>query len=144
MSGPRIMVLQLRDIIKIGMIALIGIILIGFLIFFLVPKGHGATGDIYTPGTYAAQIILYNKPVDVEVTVSGKEITAIELKNMNTKQETFYPLFKTTLDELSPQIIKYQTTKIASKPETAVTSKILLDAVNAALEQAAVTNSDNR
>jgi uncharacterized protein with FMN-binding domain len=135
MSGTKIMVFQLKELIKTGVFALIGLVLIVALILFLLPKDNGApTG--YVPGTYAAQIILHSNPVDIEVTVSDKEIVGIELKNMKTEQEAFYPLFKPTLATLSEQILRYQTTKIATKKETAVTSQILLDAVDAALRQA--------
>ena len=136
MGGPRIMVFQMKEIIKIGMIILIGLILVGLLIFILVPRGSADAGTVYNSGTYAAQIILHNRPVDVEVTVNDREITNIELKNMNDTLEVFYPLFKPTLDGLSKQVIKYQSTRIATDPDTAVTSRILLDAIDMALSQA--------
>lgn len=136
MSGTKIMVFQLKELIKTGVFALIGLILIVVLIVFLLPNDKNGTAAGYVPGTYAAQIILHSSPVDIEVTVSDKEITNIELKNMKAEQETFYPLFKPTLETLSEQIIRYQTTKIATKKESAVTSRILLDAVDAALQQA--------
>lgn len=136
MSGTKIMVFQLKELIKTGVFALVGLILIIALIIFLLPKDKNESATGYVPGTYAAQIILHSNPVDIEVTVSDKEITNIELKNMKTEQETFYPLFKPTLENLSKQIIRYQTTKIATAKDSAVTSKILLDAVDAALEQA--------
>jgi uncharacterized protein with FMN-binding domain len=125
----------MKRLIKVGICALIGLILIIALVVYLVPGGDAQARD-YLPGTYAAQIILHARPVDVTVTVSEKEITDVQLLNMQADQETFYPLFRPTLDELAKQIIKYQTTKIATTPETAVTSKILLQAVDAALRQA--------
>jgi len=137
MGGTRIMVFQLKELIKTGIFALLGLVLIIALIIFLLPdKSKDAAAGGYVPGTYTAQIILHSKPVDIAVTVSDKEITNIQLMNMQAEQEVFYPLFKPTLDDLTKEIIRYQTTQIATSKDTAVTSQILLDAVNAALQQA--------
>ncbi len=143
MGGTKIMVFQLKELIKTGIFVLIGLILIIALIVFILPKNtNDSAFNGYAPGSYAAQIILHSKPVEVVVTVSDKEITNIELLNMKSDQEAFYPLFKPTLKELSKQVIKYQTTKITTSTETAVTSKILLNAIDAALKQAEVQTAN--
>jgi uncharacterized protein with FMN-binding domain len=130
------MVFQMKRIIKAGVCALIGLALILALIFYLTPKSGNGSSRVYAPGTYSARLILHSKPVDVAVTVTDKEITGVELKNMSADQEAFYPLFKPALSELSQRIIKYQTTKIAAPDELMMTSRILLNAVDAALRQA--------
>ena len=136
MSGTRIMVFSLKELIRTGIFALIGLILIIALIYLIIPKNNGGSSAQYLPGTYSAQIVLHQSPVDVFVTVNEKEILNVELGSMKTVQEAFYPLFKPTLAELSKQIVRYQTTKIAAEPNNAVTSRILLDAVASALEKA--------
>ena len=145
MGGTKIVVLQLKQLIKSALLALGGLILIILLIYFLVPKGGGGgTGDSsganaakYMPGTYAAQIILHNYPVDVLVTVTDKEITGVTLSEMPETGKAFYPLFKPTMETLSKEIIDTQTTNVISAQETEFTTKVLLSAVNAALEKAA-------
>ena len=137
MSGTRIMVFQMKQLIKVGIIILIGLALIIALVFYLLPKNTEATQSRgYVPGTYTAQIVLQNQPVDVAVTVDAHEITDVQLLNVNATQELFYPLFQPTMDELTKQIIRYQTTSLATSPENAYTSRILLNAVDAALLQA--------
>ena len=139
MTGPKFMVFQMKHIIKLGLCVVAALILIFLLLWAFTPRNQGITW-LYEPGTYAAQIILNSRPVDVLVTVSRNEILSVELRNMSETQEVFYPLFQPTMNELSRQIIRYQSTRIATQPENAVTSRILLDAVNLALEQAMISN----
>ena len=141
MRGTRIMVVQSKQLIKLGLCILAGIALVIALAIYFAPRPIAPTAG-FAPGSYAAQIILHSRPVDVVVTVDERQITNIELVNMREEQEVFYPLFRPTLDELSAQIIKYQTTRIATTPENAVTSRILLNAVDAALSMAALEPGD--
>ncbi len=144
MGGTKIVVVQLKELIKSALFALGGLVLIILLIYFLVPKSGGGEGDIsesmaaakYIPGTYAAQIILHNYPVDVLVTVTEKEITSVALSDIPESQEVFYPLFKPTIESLSEEIIKNQSTNVTTTQETEFTSKVLIAAINAALEKA--------
>lgn len=136
MGGTRIVVLQLKQIIRMGIFVLVGLGLIIAFIWFLTPRDKSGSSALYIPGTYAAQIILHNKPVSVEVTVNETEITNVELKDMLEVQEVFYPLFKPTMESLSKEILQKQSTNVSTSADTAVTSQILLDAVNVALEQA--------
>ena len=136
MSGTRIMVFQMKQLIKAGICILIGLILIIALVVYLLPKS--AVEAKYQPGTYTAQIILQSHPIDVAVTVDEQRITDVQLLNMVDSQRLFYPLFEPTLEELAKQIVRYQETKFATGPDNAVTSKILLQAVDAALRQAKV------
>ena len=137
MRGTKIFVFQLRDILKTAAFAILGILVIILLVRFLLPgnKEERSAGE-YQPGTYTAQIILHNLPIDVDVTVTENEIKEIALKNMLATQEVFYPLFKPTMEALSKEIIRTQTTNISSSSDDSVTSKILLDAVNEALRAA--------
>jgi uncharacterized protein with FMN-binding domain len=135
MGGTKIFVFQLKSIVRTGVIALIGLIVLITLVWLLMPKGTKGSAAVYAPGTYAAQIVLHNKPVSVEVTLSGDAITAIELKDMEAAQELSYPLFKPAMAALSREIIRRQSTDVAPAADSAVTSRILLDAVNAAIAQ---------
>jgi uncharacterized protein with FMN-binding domain len=92
--------------------------------------------NTYVPGTYTASIILHNNPVYVDVTVTEDEITSISLENMDEIQTLFYPLFRPIMNNLSEDIIKYQTLKVEGDSKFPVTSNILLSAVDSALSKA--------
>jgi len=140
MRGAKIFVLQVKDIIRTGIFVLIGLLLIILLVMALLPKKEASAQAVYAPGTYTAQIILHNKPVNIEVTVSEHDIMGIALTGMEESQELFYPLFKPTMSHLSKEVVKQQTTNIPTTADSAVTSNILLRAIRAALAQAMAVN----
>jgi len=140
MVKSRFIVLQMKDIVRTGIFVLIGIILLIVLIWAIMPRGErttdiGAMGA-FVPGTYTSYIILHNQPISVSVTVGEDEIIDIVLSEMAETQEVFYPLIRPTMTALSQQVITLQSTNIEAPIETAVTSRILLDAINNALIQA--------
>ncbi len=131
--STKIVVVKLKDILKTTMFAIIGIIILGIIIYLFIPKNNNTA---YNPGTYSSEIILHSNPVSVEVTVSKDEILDIALVNMGETQEVFYPLFERSIDDVSAQIIENQSTDIVSSVDTSMTNDILVKAVEQALEQA--------
>lgn len=137
--GTKIVVIKLKEVIKTGVLAFIGLLIICLIIYLFIPKNNNMAQATYNPGTYASEIILHNNPVLVEVTVSSNEILNIELLNMNETQEVFYPLFGASMEELTTQIIHTQETNIYSSADTSTTNEILIKAVENALNQAKVS-----
>jgi len=135
MGGAKIFVLQLKDLIRTGLFVVAGLLLILVLVWAMLPKKADAAA-LYEPGTYVAQIILHNKPVNVEVTVSELAIMDIALTGMEEAQEVFYPLFKPTMARLSKEVLQTQTTDVSTGTDSAMTGGILLKAIRAALAQA--------
>jgi len=139
MVKTRFMVFQLKQIIRMGIFVLIGLVILIMLITFLTPRRNNQSTALFVPGTYTSQIILHNRPVLVEVTVTRDQIVSVELTNMLESQEVFYPLFRPTMDELSREIVRYQSTGAVTVADSApVTGKILIDAVDAALAKATI------
>ena len=143
MAGTRIFVLQLKDVIKTTIFAVLGLVLILFLVYLFIPRGNDAepavgTGALYIPGTYSAQIMLNNSPVAVDVTVSVDEILMVNMTNLEETQAVFYPLVKPVMEKLAKEIVAYQTTDITPSSEYPITGKILLDAVDSALSKARI------
>ena len=137
MGGTKIVVLQLREIIKTAVFVIAGLLLILLLAFLFFPRQKPTPSTaLYVPGTYTAQLMLQNSPVTVEVTVTEREIVNVTLANMGETQEVFYPLMTPTMDALSKEIIANQNTNIPVSQEAAVTSQVILQAVNEALAQA--------
>ena len=146
MGGTKIFVLQMKDLIRVGIIALVGLILVILALVFLLPRGSAEpdeTGRVtampmarFVPGTYASTIILNDEPVHVRVTVSENEILSIYMSDMADVQRVFYPLFEPRMRELAEEILRYQSAHIDPQTDYPVTTGILQDAIRAALELA--------
>jgi uncharacterized protein with FMN-binding domain len=145
MAKSRFVVLRMKDIIRTGIFILIGIILLVALIWAIMPRGGrdgGAMADLgnFVPGTYTSYIILHNRPVAISVTVDEERILDIALSEMEAAIEVFYPLIRPTMMNLSQEVIRTQSTDIQAPLEVQHTSRILLDAINAAIYQAQVAD----
>lgn len=142
MGGTKIIVLQLKEIIRTLVFALIGIILIVALIFLFLPKNKpDVSSALYLPGVYVSQIALNKEPVNVEVVVGEKEILSIGLKDMDETQEVFYPLIRPTMNQLAEEIITSQNLNIEISSENSVTGQVLLNAVRDCLAKAEIPST---
>jgi len=139
MGGARIFVLHKKDLIRMGIIALVAIVLVIAALVFLIPgrRTHeqGQTSR-FNPGTYSSTILLYDEPVHVRVTVSENEILSIHMTDMADIARTFYPLFEPRMVDLAQEVLRYQTAHIRPQTDYPVTTGILQDAVRSALEMA--------
>ena len=141
MIGTKFFVLRMKDLIKIGAIALAGIVIvIVALVFLLGGRGEGRITEpasgLFVPGTYASTIVLNNKPVEVRVGVSASEILYVYLSDMADIQRVFYPLFEPRLYDLAHEVLLNQSAYITPATDYPVTTGILQQAVKAALGQA--------
>ena len=137
MGGTRIIVLQLKEIIKTAVFVVLGVLVILLLVYLFIPRNKPEVrSDLYVPGTYTAEIILHNNPVNVGVEVSEDKILNVTMTNLAETQEVFYPLFQPAMEDLSKAIVESQSTDIAPSMDYPITGQIILDAVNAALAQA--------
>ncbi|MCL2463420.1 MAG: hypothetical protein FWF44_12195 [Defluviitaleaceae bacterium] len=139
MGGTRIIVLQLKEIIKTAVFVLIGLAVILLLIYLFIPRNKPEinSSDLYVPGTYTAEIILHNNPVNVDVKVSKDKILDVTMSNLGETEDVFYPLFQPAMADLSKAIIANQSADIVPSSDYPVTGQIILDAVQNALNQAA-------
>ena len=143
MGGTKFLVLQMKDLIKIGAIVLAGLALVILALVLLVGRGGRSTPpqpaaqDIFVPGTYSSVIILNDKPVEVRVTVDETEILEIYMTDMAEIQRVFYPLFEPRLYDLANEVLRYQSAYINPATDYPVTTGILQRAVKAALQRAA-------
>ncbi len=133
--STKIVVVKLKDVLKKSALALIGIIILATIVYFLMPK-HSNSQAKYNAGTYSSKIILHSNPVLVEVTVSKDEILDINLLNMKETQEVFYPLFERSINDIAKQVIENQSTIVSSTKDNNITTEILVNAIDNALEQA--------
>ena len=146
MGGTRIFVLRIKDIIKFAIFVVIGIIILGALAFFFLPRDEGntqriapvpATGAaLYIPGTYSSTIVLNDRPLEVFVTVTENEIVAVEMAEMYESQRLLFPLFEPLMARVSDDVLFYQRADIEIRNDFPVTTGILQQAVMVALDQA--------
>lgn len=135
----------MKEIIYTAIFVGLGILLITlFLVMFRPKKDTVPTsGDAvaYVPGVYSSAITLNSQDINVEVTVDSKKITSVTLVPLSEAVTTMYPLMQPAMDNLSPQILKNQSTKNISYPsESRYTSSVLVKAVDQALTKAQKTD----
>lgn len=155
MSGTKILVLHIREIIRAVIFAVSGLILIFAIIYFFIAQDQTATPEVslgysppeektsvttFVPGTYFAEIPLNIDSAGVEVTVTENEIISIALTELSDIHETFYPLLAPTMYSLAKEIIESQSLDITMSSENAVTSTLLVNAISRALHDATPSN----
>jgi uncharacterized protein with FMN-binding domain len=139
MSGTKIVVVQLKELIKNTILVILGLALVIMLIYFFMPTGNKSVTALYNPGTYKTQITLDESTLSVDVTVSENEIISINLDELNEIQTVFYPLLKPTMASLTENIIKNQSlSNVTIETDQTETSKLLLYTIELALEKAFV------
>lgn len=141
MNSTKIVVIQLKELIMTVLFSVLGVILLGILIYIFVPKDK-SVDSIYIPGKYTSSITLGDKNIDVEVTVDNNEILSIELLNLDEQQQVFYPLVEPAMANISEQIIDKQSLDIDLSSNSSKTESIILEAIKQALNQALVENND--
>lgn len=168
-SKTKIVVLHLKELIYTGIFAVLGILFIVLLIIMFLPhdkkpdktvspRGTGTvTGNeaetngrndsksietSYIPGVYTTSLVLSDHTVDVEVIVDRDCVTSIRLVNLDEAVTTMYPLLEPAIESIAGQIYERQSLDgITYADENKYTSLVLLQAIQAALEKAAVTES---
>ncbi len=142
-AKTKIVVLQMKEVIYTGIFVVLGVLLILLLIFMFLPKDAGENDIIdtssYVAGIYTADLVFNNQAISIEVVVDQDNIKSIGLVNLNETVTTMYPSFHPTLEKIAEQIISNQSLENITYPEnTKYTSLMLLEAINLALDKAAI------
>lgn len=140
MNSTKIIVIQLKELIMTVLFSVVGVILLGILIYIFIPKSK-SVDSMYIPGHYISSITLGDKNIDVEVTVDNNKILAIEFLNLNQEQQVFYPLVQPTMEEISKQILDKQSLEI-NISSNSPTENMILNAIKEAVNKASVENNN--
>lgn len=147
-SKTKIVVLHLKELIYTGIFALFGILFIIMLIIMFVPKDKKedsvpeTPAATYVPGIYTTSLIINDNVVDVEVTVDESNINDIRIVNLDEAVATMFPLLEPAFDDLANQICQNQSlSNITYSDDNKYTSMVLLNAIKASLEKAAVPSA---
>ncbi|MDO4293460.1 MAG: hypothetical protein Q4C65_09585 [Eubacteriales bacterium] len=145
-SKTKIIVLHLKELIYTAIFVLLGILFLVLVTLMLLPQKPGEKPDFsetqsrYVPGKYTTSLRLGSDTVDVEVVVDASNITSVRLVNLTQVVATMYPLMEPCMDTIAEQICEKQSLEDITYPdENQYTSRLLLKAVEAALDKAAVT-----
>lgn len=101
--------------------------------------------NIYVPGIYSSTLLLGTAHVELQVAVDKNHINSITLTNLDESVTTLYPLMSPTLSELSAVILAEQSIEnVSYGEENRYTSMLLMQAITAALDKAAVSENADR
>lgn len=137
MGSSRFMVLKFKDIIKTALFAVIGILIIICAVYFIFTDREDKK-QVYNPGTYYSDIVLENGRMTVEVTVSKTKIKSVKLTNCSEDIPVFYPLFESAAADVEKHLKKEQELSFVPDEDTAVTSGLIMQAVERSLSQAKI------
>lgn len=141
LSNPRIVVVQLKEIIYTVIFAALGILLIILLVTMFLRKDNnsdmGTSEQLYTPGVYSAALILNDTALNLQVVVDGDHINSVELVNIDEATTTMYPLIQPSLELISKQLYSgVAIDKIELSEDGQYTQTVMLDTIKVALEKA--------
>jgi len=101
--------------------------------------------NTYVPGIYSSTLLLGTANVELQVAVDKNHINSITLTNLDESVTTLYPLMNPTLSELSAVILSEQSIEnVSYGEENRYTSMLLMQAITAALDKAAVSENADR
>jgi len=131
----------MKEIIYTAIFILLGILLILLLIFMF--SSNEQNDDVserqFTPGIYTSTVTLSNNVLEVEVTVDEHYINSIRFSNLDETVTTMYPLIQPAIENIAEQIYRSQSLEnLSYSEEHAYTSKIIISAIDQALQKAEV------
>lgn len=138
-SNPKIIVLQLKEIIYTAIFIILGILLLVLLIYMFLPKNKdkASSETLYNAGSYSTAIDVGSATFEITVTVDSNRIKDITLNNLSDEITTMYPLLQPSLEDVSRQVIELQSTKnIYCNEDNLYTCTVLINGINTVLEKA--------
>lgn len=148
-SKTKIFVLHLKELIYTGIFVVLAILFIVLMIIMFLPAKDGGkptlSGDEsrYVPGKYTTSLQIGSGNVDVEVVVDDAAINSVRLVNLNEVITTMYPLMEPCMETIAQQVCEKQSLEdITYSEENKYTSQLLLNAIAAALDKAALPDAN--
>lgn len=142
-TQTKIVVIKAKEIIYTGIFLVLGILMIGILIYMF---GNGKenkkkTMSQYVPGVYSSTITLGDNTLNVAVTVDADTVSGVQIENLDETVTTMYPLLEPALNEINNQIsVVDSVDDITYSKENQYTYIILNQAIKNALEKAKAGN----
>lgn len=144
MSQTKIVVLQVKKLIRVGIAIGIGILVIIIIAFMLSGKDGDSENKIsdtaaegkYESGQFTKEIQMGDAYVNVQLSLEGDHIKGLELVNLEKSVKTMYPLMEPTVEKISKQLVSGKdVAEIEISEESQYTEKVILGAVEQLLEE---------
>lgn len=151
-SKTKIVVLHMKELVFTLIAAALGILLICFLLFLVssdtdagkentesdTPATESVSStNAYVPGLYTTELVLNDRSVNIEVTLSENEITSIELTGLDEDIASMYPLLEPTFASIKDQVLQTQSPEdISYEPTSKYTSLVILESIKNSIEKA--------
>ena len=144
-AKTKIVVLHLKELIYTAIFAALGILFVVLVVIMFLPEKEAVEdatpASTYIPGVYTSSLMLNNTAVDIEVVVDENTINSVRLVNLDEAITTMYPLIEPSFEELAKQICTNQSLEgITYSDDNKYTSMVLIEAISASLEKAAVVS----
>lgn len=141
-STPKIMVLQLKEVIYTVIFVILAILLVLLLIFMFLPdkekEKETSETATYNSGTYTASLVLNSMPMEVSVCVDENYIKSVDLVYLDPAVSAMYPLLQPSLDDIESALVTNQSLhNICFETDNEYTGAVLMKAVETALDKAA-------
>jgi len=131
----------MKEIVYTIIFSILAIILIVLLIYMFGRKDAEETmsgSATFTPGIYTTSLILDQKQIDLQVTVSESGPSAVTLAGADETVTARYPLLETCTEDISKQLAGGTSlNNIEYTSSNQYTMALLVEAVNNALQKAA-------
>lgn len=152
-AKTKIVVLHMKELIYTAVFVVLGILFVILLIMMFLPRGEKVSAPeenaaptssaaLYIPGIYTTELVLGNQTIDIEVIVDKDTITSIRMVNLSDAVTTMYPLLEPAFDSICSQVYELQTPEgVTYSSDSKYTSLVLLEAIQASLDKAAVSQT---
>lgn len=149
MGKSRIILLQLKQLILMGILLLFVILLILVLVVSFRNEDKNSTetlsgsvssvsnDSLYIPGVYTSSLTLSDTVLNIEVTVDDNYIKDIKITNLSESITTMYPLLESSLSTITAQLKSGTPIEdVVLSSDSIYTGQILLNSINGALNSA--------
>ena len=144
-SKTKIVVLRMKELIYTAVFLGLAVVLITLFLVMFRPKPDAASPSqpaSYVPGIYTSSITLGSQNLNVEVAVDAQQIQSVCFVSLDEAVTTIFPLLEPAFDDLAGQIKASQSLEnITYADENKYTSMVLLSAIRASLDKAAVPSA---
>lgn len=153
MSSAKIVVLSLKEIIRVALFAICGILVLILIIYMFMPKDSVATMNDeikstteeggadtaripYKNGEYVSQIPLSKGESYVKVIVEDENIVNVSITDNDVTSKSFYPLLDTVCNQINDEVCLTNSLDIQTDYSNEFTNLVLRSAIDDALVMA--------
>ena len=134
MSRPRFLVVKLKDLRLPLIMVMIAVAAVAFFMYTKKPATETfAPSESYEDGLYIASLSLTDAYFDVVVSVEDRQITSIQLDNIDEMEMAIYPGLLASISFLNDYVTTTQSLELPAADSLSVSTMLLMDAVQVAL-----------